>query len=242
MKRNRYALYAVLVIGVTFLLTGLTLMLVPSGLNRTDEHKPVDPDDAMKGHIERAGNIALQLKDFTWNEFAAAGLEAPPSELCKIGESVTTKESFDESSGCKWIPLPEMMPRPESAGILMLYCDKSLGMAEKVRTKRPSNNSNMPQWLELCSELQSTLNAAEHLAMSYKSTNEYVLDNIVNSISNSDSAIKQKYLEKFKNKSAKYLTLLEDLANNLEQAEQALLQLTNGRLANEPILEEGVEW
>jgi hypothetical protein len=114
-------------------------------------------------------------------------------------------------------------------------------MAERVRLERPSDDSTMPQWLELCSQLQSTLNGAEHLAVSYKNTNEYVLTNIGNSIDNSDPAIKQKYLEKFENKSTKYLSLLEDLTHNLEQAKQALSQLTNGKLAGETIPEESAE-
>ncbi|MBM4446362.1 MAG: hypothetical protein FJ023_03290 [Chloroflexi bacterium] len=241
MKRNRYVLHAALVAGVVLLLAGLALLWVPRSLNRIEERKPVDPYDAMKGYIEETRGIALELKDFTWDEFSVIGLEVPPSDVCKLGEYVTTKGSFDESSGCKWIPLPEMLPRPESAGTLVLYCDMSLEMAEKVRATRPSDNSTMPQWLDLCNQLQSTLNGAEHLAMSYKNTNEYVLTNIGDSIGNSDPAIKQKYLDKFKNKSAEYLSLLEDLANNLEQAEQALLQLTNGKLAGETVLEERVE-
>ncbi|MBM3120129.1 MAG: hypothetical protein FJ006_11410 [Chloroflexi bacterium] len=241
MKRNRYILYAVLVAGIALLLAGLALALVPKGLIRIEERKPVDPYDAMKSYIKEARGIALELKDFTWDDFAVIGLEAPPSEVCKLGDRVTTKESFDESSGCKWFPLPEMLPRPESAGPLVFYCDTCLKMAERIRLERPSNDSTMLQWLELCSQLQSTLNGAGHLATNYKNTNEYVLTNIGNSIDNSDPGIKQRYLEKFKNKSAKYLSLLEDLANNLEQAEQALLQLTNGKLAGETTPEESAE-
>jgi hypothetical protein len=241
MKRNRYVLYAVLVAGVVLLLAGLALVWIPRSLNRIEEPKPTDPYNAMKGYIEKAHGIAVELKDFTWNEFANAGLEAPPSEVCKLGDRVTAKESFDESSGCKWLSLPEMLPRPESAGPLVFYCDTCLKMAERVRLERPSDDSTMPQWLELCSQLQSTLNGAEHLAVSYKNTNEYVLTNIGNSIDNSDPAIKQKYLEKFKNKSAKYLSLLEDLTHNLKQAKQALSQLTNGKLAGETIPEESAE-
>jgi len=241
MKRYRYILYAVLVAGVTLLLAGLAFMWIPAGLKRIEERKPVDPYDALKGYIDKAHSIALELEDFTWDEFAAIGLEAPPSEICKIGERVTTKESFNQSSGCKWIPLPEMLPRPESAGTLVLYCDMCLKMAERVRLERPLDDSNALQWLELCSQLQSTLKGAVHLAMNYKNTNEYVLTNIGDSINNSDPALKQKHLEKFKNKSAKYLSFLEDLANNLEQAEQVLLQLTNGKLAGEAIPEENAE-
>ncbi|UCH51629.1 MAG: hypothetical protein JSV54_02395, partial [Chloroflexota bacterium] len=80
-----------------------------------------------------------------------------------------------------------------------------------------------------------------YLAMNYKNTNEYVLTNLGDSIDNSDPALKKKYLDKFKNKSAKYLSLLEDMVNNLEEAEQALLQLTNGKLDSEPSAEENIE-
>ena len=241
MKRNKYVLYAIFVAGVTLLLIGLASMWVSGGLKRIEEHKPAEPYDALKVYIDKAHSIALELKDFTWNEFAAIGLEAPPSDICKLGEYVTTKESFNQSSGCKWLPLPEMLPRPESAGTLVIYCDICLEMAERVRLEKPSDDSNELQWLELCSQLQSTLKGAMHLATNYKNTNEYVLTNIGDSINNSDPAIKQKHLEKFKNKSAKYLSLLEDLANNLEQAEQMLLQLTKGKLAGEVIPEENAE-
>ncbi len=232
MKLNRYVLYAVLVAGVALLLAGLVLVFVPGSLNRIEERKPADPYNAMKGYIKEARGITLQLNDFTWNEFGAIGLEAPPSEVCKLGERVTAKGSSDESSGFKWIPLPEMLPRPESAGPLVLYCDMCLKMAEQIRLERPSDNSNAPQWLELCSQLQSTLKGAGHLATNYKNTNEYVLTNIENSINNSDPTIKQKYLEKFKNKSAKYLSLLDDLIYNLQQAEQMLSQLSSGQLGS----------
>jgi hypothetical protein len=234
-------LYAVLAVGAALLLAGLALVWVPESPIRIGETKPADPYNAIKSYIKKAQSMALELEKFTWQEFSTVGLEAPPSEVCKLGERVTAKESFDESSGCKWIPLPDMLPRPESAATLVVYCDKSLEMAEKIRATSPSDNSTMTQWLELCNQLQSTLNGAEHSAMSYKSTNEYVLTNISKSINNSDPAIKQKYLEKFKNKSAKYLSLLEDLANNLEQAEQTLSQLTNGRLADETIPEGSID-
>jgi hypothetical protein len=241
MKRNRYVLYAVLVVGGVLLLVGLALVWVPRSLKQVEEHKPADPYDAIKGYIEKARSIALELKDLTWDDFAAIGLEAPPSEVCKLGDRVTEKGSLDASSGCKWLPLPEMLPRPESAGPLVLYCDTCAKMAEQIRLKRPSDNSTIPKWLELCSQLQSTLNGAEHLATNYKNTNEYVLTNIGKSINNSDPAIKQNYSEKFKNKSAKYLSLLDDLVNNLEQAKQALLQLTNGTLSDETTSGEKVE-
>ena len=241
MRWNKYALYAVLAAGAVLLLAGLAIVWLPRSLNQIEEHKPVDPYNALTDHIKKAHDTALELKDFTWDEFAAAGLEAPPSGVCKLGDRVTTEELFDKSSGCKWLSLSEMLPRPESAGPLVFYCDTCLKMAERVRLEKPSDDSTMPQWLELCSQLQSTLNGAEHLAVNYKNTNEYVLANIGNSIDNSDPAIKQKYLERFENKSAKYLSLLEDLANNLQQAEEALLELTNGKLAFETVPEESAQ-
>lgn len=241
MKRNKYILYAVLVAGAVLLIAGLAMVWLPQGLNLVEERKPADPYHAMANYIKEAKSIALQLEDLTWDEFAAAGLEAPPSGVCKLGDRVTTEDLFDKSGGCKWLSLPEMLPRPESAGTLVLYCDTCLKMAERIRLEKQSDNSTMPHWLKLCSQLQSTLNGAQHLAVNYKCTNEYVITNIGNSINNSDPAIRQKYLEKFEDRSAKYLSLLEDLANNLEQAEQVLLQLTDGKLAVGTAPEEGAE-
>src|SRR4030042_1384000 len=114
-------------------------------------------------------------------------------------------------------------------------------MAERVGLEKPLDNSESPEWLELCRQLQSTMKGATYLTTKCKNTNEYVLTNLEDSISNSDPALKQKYLDKFKNKSAKYLTSLEDLVNNLEEAEQALLQLTKGQLDSEPPPEENIE-
>lgn len=241
MKQHRNILYAALAAGAMLLFAGLAFMWIPGGLKLIEESKPVDPYDALNGNIEKAYSIALKLKDFTWDEFDDIGLEAPPSEICKIGESVTTKELFNPNSGCKWISLPEMLPRPESAGTLILYCDMCSKMAERVGLEKPLDNSESPEWLELCSQLQSTLKGAIYSATKYKDTNEYVLTNLEGSIDNSDPALKKKYLEKFKNKSTKYLSSLEDMVNNLEEAEQALLQLTNGKLDSEPSPEENIE-
>lgn len=241
MKRHKYVLYAVLVAGVALIIAGLVSLWAPESLKLIEERKPVDPYNALNNHIEKARSIAIQLERFTWDEFSAIGLEAPPSEICQIGESVTTKESFNPSSGCKWISLPEMLPRPESAGTLVLYCDMCLKMAERVRLERPLDNSEALDWLDLCSQLQSTLKGAAHLAMSYKNTNDYILTHIGDSINNSDPTLKQKYLDKFENKSARYLSSLEDLVNNLEGAEQSLLQLTNGKLDGEATPEENTE-
>jgi hypothetical protein len=241
MKRNKYVLYAVLVAGVVLIITGLVSLWAPESLKLIEERKPVDPYNAMTGHIKEARGIALQLERFTWDEFSAIGLEAPPSELCKIGDTVTTKESSNPISRCKWISLPDMLPRSESAGTLVLYCDTCLKMAERVRLERPLDNAEELYWLELCRQLRSTLKGAAYLATNYKNTNDYIITRISDSISNSDPALKQKYLGKFENKSARYLSSLEELANNLEEAEQSLLQLTNGKLDGEAIPEENTE-
>lgn len=232
MKLNKYALYAVLVSGLMLLLAGISLAFFTE-LIKIEESKPANPYNALKSYIKQASIAASELKDFTWDEFSNIGLEAPPSEICRLGERVTEKDAFAESSGFKWTPLPEMLPRPESAWPLVLYCDICLKMMEKFRPEMSLDDSTTPQWLELCSQLHSTLKGAQHLATNYKNTNAYVLNNIINSINNSDPKIKQKNLDKFKSKSNRYLSLLQDLVNNLEQAEQALLQLTSGKLANQ---------
>lgn len=241
MKRHKYVLYAVLVIGVALIIAGLVSLWAPESLKLIGERKPVDPYDAITGHIKEARSIALQLERFNWDEFNDIGLEALPSEICQIGGSVTTEELFDPSRGCRWIPLSEMLPNPESAGTLILYCDTCSKMAERVRLEKPMGNSESSEWLELCRQLQSTLKGAIYFATKYKDTSEYALINIESSIDNSNPVLKKKYLEKFENKSAKYLSSLEDVISNLDKAEQALLQLTNGKLDVEATPEEDLE-
>ena len=227
MRQDRRGLF------LAFLATAVglssTAACVPLQLNKVEEDRSAQLHSQLEGHIQKARSIALELEDFTWKEFAAIGLEAPPSEVCMLGDRVTAEGSVDESSGFKWIALPEMLPRQESARPLVVYCDKCLEIAEQVRLTVPSDDSTMPQWLELCHQLQSSLAAAEHLASNYKNTNNYVLTNISNSLSNSDTTIERKYLKKFQNKSAQYLGLLDEFAHHLQQARQVLSQLTNWR-------------
>ncbi len=91
----------------------------------------------------------------------------------------------------------------------------------------PSDNSTLTQWQELCGQLGSNLQGAASLTSNYRNTNSYVVAKLEEGINSSEPVIKQKYLEKFQSKSAKYLSLLDELIKNLQQAEQATLQLTN---------------
>ncbi len=243
--KNNYILHAILVSGVVLLLAGLALLWVPDSLDLiTRERKTADPYDELKSYIKKARSIALELKEFKWSEFATIGLEAPPSEVCKLGERVTEKGGLDMNSGSKWIALPELLPRPESADPLVFYCNTCLKMVERIRLQKPEQPehfSTISQWVELCNQLQSTLSGARYLTQSYKNTNELVLTNIEKSIGNSDLAIRQKYLQGFKNKSARYLSQLGELISNLELAEQILPKLTGEGFAGEVPLKEGAE-
>ncbi|HIE17269.1 MAG TPA: hypothetical protein EYP71_03640 [Dehalococcoidia bacterium] len=227
MRQNKHGLFLVFFAVAVWLSNAAGC--VPMQPGQVEEDRFTQLHSRLERHIQKARSIALELEDFTWKEFAAIGLEAPPSEVCQLGDRVTAKGSVDESSSFKWIPLPEMLPRPESARPLVVYCDKCLEIAEQVRLTVPSDNTTMSQWLELCRRLQSSLAAAEHLASNYKNTNNYVLSNVGNSLSNSDAAIERKHLKKFQNKSAQYLELLDEFTHNLQQARQALLQLANWR-------------
>jgi hypothetical protein len=237
MKRHRFVLYVILFAGIVLLLSGATFYVyslvtsrvshVPTEARMPEEKKLPELYDEVNGSIEKARGTAMELGAFTWNEFAAAGLLPPPGGMCSLGDLIGEKDQFVANPGCKWITLPEMLPRPESAGVLVRYCDISLEMAKKVGDNMPSDNSTLAQWQELCSQLGSDLQGAETLASNYRNTNSYVIAKLEEGINSSDPAIKQKYMEKFQSKSAKYLSLLDELIKNLRQAEQATLQLTN---------------
>jgi len=236
MKRNRIVLYAVLAAGAVILLAGLAFFLYSLAPARTSEEASIVEEkglpelcDEANDYIVKAHAVALELRGFKWDEFSAAGLLPPPGGMCALGDRVGEKEQFDVSTGCKWVTLPEMLPRPESAGVLVRYCEMSLDMMKKVRSAIPSDNSTQPEWQELCIQLQSNLQGAEHLALNYRNTNGYVLTQIEEGMTNSDEAIKKKYLERFQGKSQKYLELLDDLINALQQAEQATSQLAGGQ-------------
>jgi hypothetical protein len=237
MKLNRSVLYAILFAGIVLLLSGVTFYVyslvtsrissVPTEAGTAEEKKLPELYDEVNDSIEKARGIARELGAFNWNEFAAAGLLPPPGGMCSLGDRVGEKAQFVASPGCKWVTLPEMLPRPESAGVLVRYCDISLEMAKKVRDNIPSDNSTLTQWQELCGQLGSNLQGAASLASNYRNTNGYVLTKLEEGINSSEPVIKQKYLEKFQSKSAKYLSLFDELIKNLQQAEQATLQLTN---------------
>jgi len=239
MKRNKIVLYAILAAGAVILLAGLAFFLYSSAPVRTSEEASIVGEkgipelcDETNEYIVKAHAVALELRDFKWDEFSAAGLLPPPGGMCALGDRVGEKEQFDASSGCKWVTLPDMLPRPESAGVLVRYCEMSLDMMKKVRSAIPTDNSTQPQWQQLISQLQSNLQGAEHLALSYRNTNGYVIAQIEEGMTKSDEAIKKKYLEKFQGKSQKYLGLLDDLINALQQAEQTASQLAGGQLSS----------
>jgi hypothetical protein len=233
MKRTRYILYAALLTGVALLLAGAAFLLWSPGTHISKEASQVkgrqlpELSNEVSDHIQKARAAAVELSKLTWDEFADAGLLPPPGGMCALGNRVGEREQFGERSDCKWTPLPEMLPRPESAGTLSVYCDMSLEMVEKLSAARPSDNSTLPQWLELCRQLQSDLRGGEHLALSYKDTNSFALAKMEEGINKSDAAIIKKYLDKFQSKSAKYLGLLDEFITNFQQAEQATSQLAN---------------
>ncbi len=224
--------------GAVILVAGLAFFLFsPAPAQPPEVASPVEnkglPElcDEVNNNIVKAQAVASELMEFKWDEFSAAGLLPPPGGVCALGDRVGEREQFDASSGCKWITLPEMLPRPESAGVLVRYCEMSLDIAKKLKAERPSDNSTSPQLQELCRQLQSNLQGAEYLALNYKNTNGYVLAQLEDGINNSDEAIKKKYLEKFQAKSREYISLLDDLINTLQQAEKTTSQLAGEQLS-----------
>jgi hypothetical protein len=195
--------------------------------------------DEMKGCIEQAQAAALDLEDFTWNEFSDVGILCPPKGICPVGSlPIVEKKSVTEETLERWVPLVERLPFPQTAKTYSVQCASCLKLANDVCSNSPYNGSQalipeaedatLAQWQEMCSQLQSALQGAEYLAFRDKTiAAEYTFPQLFAYFTDSDEAVKQKYLDKFTAEFDKYIQLQDELINNIQQAEQLASELAN---------------
>ncbi|MFC2050511.1 hypothetical protein ACFLTN_04995 [Chloroflexota bacterium] len=195
--------------------------------------------DKMKESIEQAQAVASDLEDFNWNEFSDVGILCPPKGICPVGSlPIVEKKSVTEETLERWVPLVERLPFSQTARTYSVQCASCLELANEVCSNSPYNGSKarMPeaeevtltQWQELCSQLQSALQGAEYLAFRDKTiAAEHTFPQLFAYFTDSDEAVKQKYLDKFIAEFDKYIKLQDELINNIQQAEQLASELAN---------------
>ena len=191
----------------------------------------------MKESIEQAQAVASDLEDFSWNEFSDVGILCPPEGICPVGSlPIVEKKSVTEETLERWVSLVERLPFPQTAKTYSVQCASCLNLADEVCSNSPYNESQermseagevtLTQWQELCSQLQSALQGAEYLAFRDKTiAAEYTFPQLFAYFTDSDEAVKQKYLDKFIAEFDKYIQLQDELINNLQQAQQLASEL-----------------
>jgi hypothetical protein len=206
--------------------------------NGQPEPKFLNPCDKMKYHIKQAQAIASDLEDFDWNEFSNVGILCPPQGICPVGSlPIVEKGSVSEELLGRWVPLVEQLPSPQTAKIYSIQCASCLKLASEVCSHSPYNEAQtlMPeaekltatQWQEIYGQLQSALTGAEYLVSRDKDiAADYTFPKLLAYFTDSDEKIKQKYLNEFMAKSDNYIQLHDELIHNIQQAEQAAIELT----------------
>jgi hypothetical protein len=194
--------------------------------------------DQMQKNIEQAQAIASELQRFNWNEFSAIGILCPPGGICPVGNlPIVEKASVAKELVDRVVPLPERLPSPKTAETYSVQCDSCLKLAREVCSNSPYNESQASaagsenitaQWQQLCSQLQSALQGAEYLASRDKTiAADYTFPQLFSYFTASEEKVKQKYLEKFMAKSDEYIRLHDELIQNMQQAKQTALDLSN---------------
>ena len=195
--------------------------------------------DKMKECIEQAQAIASDLEDFNWNEFSGVGILCPPAGICPVGSlPIVEKKSVTAETLERWVPLVERLPFPQTAKTYSVHCANCLELARDVCSNSPYSESQarmteaeelaLTEWQELCSELQSALQGTEYVVFKNKTiAADYTFPQLFEYFTDSDEAVKQKYLDKFMAKSDEYIQLHADLINNIQQAEQLASELGN---------------
>jgi hypothetical protein len=193
----------------------------------------------MKKCIGQAQATASKLEDFNWDKFSDVGILCPPVGICPVGSlPIVEKKSVTEETLERWVPLVERLPFPQTAKTYSIQCASCSELANEVCSNSPYNWSQahmseaeevtLTQWQELCSQLQSALRGAEHLAFKDKTVAvEYTFPQLFAYFTDSDEAVKQKYLDKFVAEFDKYVQLQDELISNIQQAEQLASELAN---------------
>lgn len=192
--------------------------------------------DQVQKNIEQAQSIALQLEHFNWGEFSGVGILCPPQGICPVGNlPIVEKSSVDKSLVDRVIALPEQLPNPKTAGTYSVQCANCLKLAKELCSNGPysgsrtSDSENITaQWQQSCSQLQSALQGAEYLVSRDKTiAADYTFPKLFAYFTASDEKVKQKYLEKFVAKSDEFIKLNDELIQNVQEAEQTVVELSN---------------
>jgi hypothetical protein len=194
--------------------------------------------DQMRKNIEQAQAIASELEHFDWKEFAAIGILCPPSGICPVGNlPIVEKASVPKELADRVVPLPQRLPSPKTAETYSVQCASCLKLAIEVCSNSPYNESQASaagsenitaQWQQLCGQLQSALQGAKYLASRDKTiAADYTFPQLFAYFTASEEKVKQKYLEKFIAKSDEYIRLHDELIQNMQQAKQTALDLSN---------------
>jgi hypothetical protein len=196
---------------------------------------------SMQKNIEQARSIASQIESFSWDEFSAIGILCPPEGICPVGNlPIVEKDSVDKKLLNRVVPLTEGLPSPKTAETYYVQCDNCLKLAAEVCSQSPYNQyagdsgseNTTAQWQQLCSQLQSALQGAEYLASRDKSiAADYTFPKLLAYFTASDEKVKQKYLPKFTAKSDEYIKLHDELIQNVQQAKQTAIDLSNWQLS-----------
>jgi len=202
------------------------------------EQKFFNQCDQIRKNIEQAQVIASQLENFDWKEFAAIGILCPLSGICPVGDlPIVEKALVAEEFADRVVPLPERLPSPKTAETYSVQCASCLKLAgelcsnspySKLQASAAGSENVTAQWQQLCSQLQSALQGAEYLASRDKTiAADYTFPQLIAYFSASEEKVKQKYLERFIDKSAEYTELHDELIQNVKQAKQTASDLSN---------------
>jgi len=234
-KRKRYA---VLFMGLVLVLVGSpTACGQPGGqpeeqagyvseeLRQVEEAEFSELYREMKLYVEHAHTLALALGNCDWTSVAG------------LGWLSTDAQGYQQPNF-----LSEVMPSTEAAESLLAECEESYARAVKVWSESPyhepqtavqqAKKLSVPQWRELCVELDSALSEAD-LQTSYLQgvTQELFLE-VEAGLKNSGPGAEEQYLGPFKDESAEYTGLLDEVMYNLEQAKRAASELASWPFAS----------
>lgn len=221
-------------------------------LRQIEEQEFFELYSEIKGYIEHAHTLALGLQNFSWHQFANVGW----SELNKYGikrwtlvsqvlpPAEAVKLSFLDEQPCELYSevVSELLPSAQAIKQLLAQCDKCNALATKAWSKRPYKETQtvvqeteklkIPEWRELCGELNSASAEAEHQAQNLRTSTEKLFIEIEDVFSNERPLVKARYLKSFQGKSAEYSEFLEEVIYNLQQAEQAASELRSWQFSS----------
>jgi hypothetical protein len=196
--------------------------------------------DRMQKNIKQGQSIASELEKFKWDEFSEIGILCPPQGICPVGNlPIVEKASIDKNLADRVVDLASQLPNPKTAETYSVQCANCLSLAREVCSNNPyseipANESDnvTARWQQLCSQLQSALQGAEYLASRDKTiAADYTFPKLFAYFTASDEKVKHKYLEKFTARSDEYIKLHDDLIRNMQEAEQAAIDLSNWQFA-----------